>query len=111
MNGTYHGTDTLTVSTRQALSAEVETECHRNRETEIPDTVAMAIVAGWQAPSGVGRHFATLASTGHVSLELFADDLSATFDECVSVYGKDSAEWWQLCLLATWCLNHPSRES
>jgi hypothetical protein len=114
-NGMYHGHDTITTTTRTHAGGldkftEIDDLNTGRRTEEISDSVALSIAAGWQSPAGVGRAMARLASTGRVGLEDLADDISASLDECRRVYGTDSLEYRELNLLATWALNHPSRE-
>lgn len=72
---------------------------------EIADEAAVAIAAWWQSSGTVGRHLATLASGLPVDLNDLLDDIHHTRREV-----STEADYRALDCLATWALNHSSRE-
>lgn len=116
-NGTYYGDDTITVdpeSKRGAYSIteyDVLLDVSRVMESdvgEILDSTAVTIAAYWQHAGPTGYAFAQLATTGHVRLQDLADNLSAAFKDASA--SGDTDGYNELNCLATWALNHPSRE-
>jgi hypothetical protein len=110
MNGIYHGDDTLNIGrvshlTTAEVDEEVAVRDDENVNEEISDAAAAAIASWWQAPRGHGYAFAQPASTGRVRLEDLADDISGVYDTT-----NDATERRYMDLLATWSLNHPSRQ-
>lgn len=72
---------------------------------EITDETAVTIAAWYQSPGSVGRHLATLASGLPVDLDDLLRDIHNTRAEVT-----DNFERACLDCLATWAINHASRE-
>ena len=72
---------------------------------EIRDDSALAIAAAWASPGTVGRHLATLASTGKVNVEDLLEDIHATYADATTHEDRTALD-----CLATWSLRHPSRD-
>lgn len=113
-NGTYHGDEVLTVGRPRHVSEDdvwadvAYVQSGENEEgQEITDAVAVTI-ASWFAGHrrGDGLAMAELSTSGTVRLEDLADDLSALFaDRSMSLENRRALD-----CLATWALNHPSRD-
>jgi hypothetical protein len=101
---------TLISSTRQHLLwHEVETMISERCGSgeEISDAAALTIASWWQTPSGPGAVFAQFASTGRVDYHALQAAIAADYDEAQR-QGPGIAR--QLDMLATWAMNHPSRQ-
>ena len=90
--------------TRQAVQR------HHGTGTEIPDGAALAIAAWWQDPAGTGSVLASLASGCRVDLTELLDDIHATRTWARANGVSNPEEERALDMLATWALNHDSRE-
>jgi hypothetical protein len=90
----------LSPGTRHHTSPQVtrEVDAWRGGGNVITDASAGAIAAWWQAPSGVGRHLATLASGLPVDIDDLRDDIAATMPEA------DGADRDALNALDTWAV-------
>jgi hypothetical protein len=111
--------DTITASTtRHATSAEQAADIAEVRGLvtladrldapevrEIRDSTALAIAAGWQSPRGHGLTFHALAATGRVNLTALGEAIASEYDAA-----KAQGCEYELDLLSTWALNHPSRQ-
>lgn len=77
---------------------------------EIRDSTALAIAADWQSPGAVGRYLAQLASTRRVVVEDLLDDIHRSREWARDEGTITPRDEQHLSCLATWAMNHPSRD-
>lgn len=73
---------------------------------EVSDATALTIASWWQSPSTVGHVLASLAGGMAVDVTDLLDDIRATRNRVLD--GTDDK--LALDMLATWAINHPSRQ-
>lgn len=108
-NGTYHGPESLDIGRVRHMSGDdaYAMVAARIGQCEITDECAATIASWWAGlRRGDGLAMAELATSGRVSLEHLADDLSPLLGAGTLV---DEANRDALNMLATWALHHPSR--
>ena len=103
--------DTVTPATRNHLTSDeaaYEVATSYAAGEEISDRAALTVASWWQSPGTVGHVLASLASGRSVQVGALLDDIAATRRE---ITGRSySADHVALDMLATWAINHPSRE-
>lgn len=78
---------------------------------EVSDSVAVTIAAMWHSPGSIGRTLAALASGLSVDVTELLDDIYATRTEARRTGTLTREDATALDALATWAINHPSRQA
>ena len=101
---------TLISSTREHLAhldADVMVVERYGSGEEITDAAALTIASRWDAPSGPGSEFGQLAGTGMVDYHALNAAIADVFEQ---VLREGVVSVRALNMLATWAMNHPTRQ-